>query len=525
MRPIAAMLAALALLAAAPARALPPETWLVTIAHNEGDPYEQVLRYAERDAEQFVDAMTRLGGVPAHRVVTLDGLEADAVRAALADVQRRLTQSEAARGERALIVFYSGHADAEALHLGGTHLPHAELRAAVEQADAAVRLLVVDACRSGAISRVKGTRRAPAFEISYAPSESAEGMAVLTSSAAGEESQESDELQASVFSHHLVNGLLGAADRDQDRRVTLDEVYAYAYAQTVRASGTTLALQHPTYDMAVKGRGGVVLTRLAAGRNHGELQLAEPTVYLISDDRSEELVAEVAPEEADARLVLPARTYRVQARQRREYREYVVDLPPGGRVDLDASAYRSVRYGRLVRTRGSTLRTSHAVLVLGGGRGEVLAGEGPSPQLTLAWGLDLPWFTVETRLRGGRVASNGTDGQSPRTHTEGALGLALHRFVDFAPLSLAFGLYLEGAVNQQTFGGPRAIEDRLYGSFAMGGLFSVERHLFGGLALRAELGPMAVLFEQAITELGVQTGAEVVSPLTWWGAAGLRYAF
>lgn len=517
---IALVVLGLGLLRPAPAGALPAETWLVTIAHNQGDPYEQPLRYAERDAELFVEVMTGLGGVAAHRVITLEGVDADGVRAALADVGRRLAASGGRAADRGLIVFYSGHADAEALHLGGTHLPHEELRATVKAAAAGVRLLVVDACRSGAISRVKGTRRAPAFEITYAPTESAEGMAILTSSAAGEESQESDELKASFFSHHLVNGLLGAADRDQDRRVTLDE----AYAQTVRSSGTTLALQHPTFDVAVKGRGGVVLTRLAPDRSHGELQLAEPTVYLISD-RAEALVAEVAPEKADARLVLPAQRYRVQARQQREYRDYLIELPPGGRVDLNRTPYTARRYGRLVRTRGSTLQSASGLLALGGGRGEVIAGEGPAPQLMLGYVLELPWFSVEGRLRGSRVSSPGVDGRAPRTHSEGALGVAFHRFVDFNPFSVAFGLYLEGAVNQQVFGGARDIDDRIYASFAMGGLFSFERRLWDGLALRVEAGPMSVLFEQAITELGGEAGAELVSPLVWWAAGGLRYAF
>ncbi|MCA9538257.1 MAG: caspase family protein [Myxococcales bacterium] len=499
---------------------------MVTIAHDEGDALEPRLRYAQRDAERFAAVLTQLGGVPAHRVIALQGIDADHVRAALADVHRRLEADPGARTDRGLIVYFSGHADAKALHLGGTHLPYDDLRAAVSEAPAGVRLLVVDACRSGAISRVKGTRRAPAFEITYQARESAEGMAVLTSSAAGEESQESDELGASVFSHHLVNGLLGAADRDGDRQVTLDEAYAYSYAQTVRSSGQTVALQHPTFDLAVKGRGGVVLTRLAPDGRHGELQLAEPTVYLITVDRDDgALIAEVSPEKPGARLVLPAGQYRVQARQTREYRDYRVNLPPGGRADLRALPHRSVRYGRLVRTRGSTVRVAHSLMLLGGGRGELLDGEGATPQLLLVYGLDLPWFTLEARARGSRISTNGLDGRSPRTHTEGALGLAFHRFVDFSAFSLAFGLYLEGAFNQQTFTGPRDIDDRRYASFGMGGLFSVERILSDGLALRVEGGPMSVLYEQATTELGAESGSELASPLVWWAAAGLRYSF
>lgn len=502
------------------AHALPSNTWIVTIAHNTGDPHELPLRYAEHDAAQFASALTQLGGVPAHRVLALKGVDADGVRRGLTDVIQRLPTGP----DSALVVFYSGHADAEALHLGGTHLPHTELRAMVERAGAQVRLLIVDACRSGAISRVKGTRRAPAFKITYDPRSRAEGMAVLTSSAAGEESQESDELRASFFSHHLVNGLRGAADRDGDARVTLDEAYAYAYAQTVRSSGQTIAIQHPTFDVAVKGRGGLVMTQLKPDARHGQLRLAEPTVYLVSQAKGR-LVAEVAPEKPDAHLVLPARRYRVQARQRHEYRDYEIDVPANGQISLRDQPYKAIRYGRLVRSRGSTLRASNALMVMGGGRGQILEGEGATAQLMLVYGLDLPWFTIEARARGSRVSSPGADGLAPRTHSEGALGIALHRFVDLNPFSLAFGLYLEGALNLQTFDSARDIADRTWASFAMAGLFSLERSLFDGLALRIEAGPMSTLFEQATTELGAETGSELVTPLTWWGAAGVRWLF
>jgi hypothetical protein len=44
----------------------------------------------------------------------------------------------------------------------------------------------------------------------------AAGTAILSSSTADETSQESDRLRGSFFSHHLVNALRGAADRDGD---------------------------------------------------------------------------------------------------------------------------------------------------------------------------------------------------------------------------------------------------------------------------------------------------------------------
>ena len=72
-----------------------------------------------------------------------------------------------------------------------------------------MRLLVVDACRSGAVTRVKGVEPAEEFEIRFEAAAGTEGMAIITSSAAGESSQESDRLRASFFTHHLINALRG----------------------------------------------------------------------------------------------------------------------------------------------------------------------------------------------------------------------------------------------------------------------------------------------------------------------------
>ena len=142
-----------------------------------------------------------------------------------------------------------------------------------------MRLLVVDACRSGAVTRVKGVRKIPEFAIKLEDRVEAEGTAMISSSTAGESSQESDRLRASFFSHHLVNALRGAADRNGDGRVTLSEAYAYSYAQTLRSSGQTLQLQHPTYAYDVKGSGDLVLTTLSgAEHNLGRLRLADASI-------------------------------------------------------------------------------------------------------------------------------------------------------------------------------------------------------------------------------------------------------
>ena len=77
----------------------------------------------------------------------------------------------------------------------------------------------------------------PGFAIALAPVPPATGMAWLFASSDGEVAQESDEIGGALFSHFWTTGLRGAADADGDGRVTLQESFDFAYAQTLPAIG------------------------------------------------------------------------------------------------------------------------------------------------------------------------------------------------------------------------------------------------------------------------------------------------
>src|SRR5262249_5074950 len=105
------------------ARALPEETWVLAIGHNAGAQEEGGLLYAEQDARTLADALREQGGVSTRRMVLVLGENAASVRGALQDVNAKIRARTGEGKHTALIVFYSGHADASALHLGGTELP------------------------------------------------------------------------------------------------------------------------------------------------------------------------------------------------------------------------------------------------------------------------------------------------------------------------------------------------------------------------------------------------------------------
>ena len=94
--------------------------YLVAIGNNMGAADEVTLLYAERDARQVMTVFQELGRVRGDRAVLLTGESADGVRRALLEMNARIRRVKNTHSR--LIVYYSGHADAKALHLGSTQL-------------------------------------------------------------------------------------------------------------------------------------------------------------------------------------------------------------------------------------------------------------------------------------------------------------------------------------------------------------------------------------------------------------------
>lgn len=511
-----------AALASLPALALPDKTWVVAIGANHGIGADPLLVYAERDATEMAEELKVHGRVSSLRTTLITGEDATTVRRALQEVNARIREQSSGQ-PTALLVFYSGHGDAENLHIDGTTLGLDELKMLVQGSPASMRLLVIDACRSGTVTRVKGVTPAASFPIQVVSEAAPEGMAIITSSAANESSQESDQLRGSFFTHHFINAMRGAADEDGDGRVTLDEAYAYAYAQTLRSSGQTMSLQHPTYSWSVKGRDPLILSR--PGETHGQLgrlRLHGGASYLVMEKREGgPIVAELAAQGDHAAILLPAGHYFVQQREPAEFREYNVDLQVGKDTYLDDLPYRAVRYDQLVRMRGSPIQRTHGLMFLGGGRGQTIAGEGPTPQGTFGFGMDFDWASLGLRFRADTVTSTDVDSLSPRTHTELALGPTVFRYVDVGPVSFGFGLYVEGVRHFQTITTAGSASTREAWGAGFAGLVSFETQIGSGVALHLEAGPMSDLFPEAQTQNGTQSGTVLASPLTWWAAGGI----
>jgi hypothetical protein len=427
---------------ASPARAEGLHRYAVIVGNDTGGADTRPLLYARADARKVHDILTRLGGVAAADAqLLLDGSAQDLL-SALAQTERRAAEARA-RGERtALIFYYSGHAKDGALRLGDTRLPLDSLKARVAASPVDVRIAILDSCRSGELTRTKGARRAPAFQIQAEGPRDAKGLVILTSSSSDEDSQESDLVGGSYFSHHLASGLLGGADKSGDGRVTLFEAYAYAYERTVADTAETAAgPQHPTFSYDLAGNGDLVLTDVAARREGIYLPREAPggVYYLV--DRQGFVAAEIVKNEADRRVALPPGRYRVKRRLADRLRVGEVEVSSGQMITLEEGRLRDAPFSDDPVKGAMRVDVSRWSVGVGGGFQAVF--DAPTreslfpPTGLLGVELQLRDFFRRDWVWGLDGAVGAASGAVPLSSTGGAAGFK------FTELSLASSLVVE----------------------------------------------------------------------------------
>ncbi len=250
-------------LAAAPLAAEPSgpsvHRLALVVGANRGARDRIPLRYAVTDAERFAQVLTRMGGVRVQDSLLLREPTRQAFDGGLAAMRLRARNARSGGARVDVMLYFSGHADDRGLMLGREVVPYAELRTAIGEMNADVGITILDACASGAITRLKGGDSHPAFLT--AGSGDVRGYAFLTSSSENEAAQESERLQGSFFTHALLTGLRGAADTSGDGMVSLGEAYQFAFGETLsQTTATQAGAQHPAYDIKMSGSGDVVLT-------------------------------------------------------------------------------------------------------------------------------------------------------------------------------------------------------------------------------------------------------------------------
>jgi hypothetical protein len=471
------------LLVAGPARAAVQHRFAVIAGNDRGGADTRPLRYAADDARKVHAVLTQLGGVAADDVVLLLNQASGELWRALGNAESRIAAARQ-RGERTLFVLYfSGHAKNGELRLGDSRIGLDDLKTRLAAGPADIRIGVFDSCHAGALNRTKGARRAPAFAIEAAGSEEARGLVMLTSASADEDAQESDEIGGSYFSHYLVSGLRGDADRSRDRRVTLSEAYAYAYARTVADTAESAAgAQHPTFSYDLKGNADLVLTDFA-NRSEGIYVPGDAPagIYYIVDG-SGFIAAEIQKSAGGDRLLaLPAGRYHVRRRLADRLRIGEIHIVAGQLALLDEARLRDAPFAD-DPVKGA-LRDEEGVRVSLGLGGTVQSFfDGPTrdglfpPTGMLGLELELRDFFRRGWLLGFDFASGGTRGEVDRygtllpfRFTELSAGTTLAkewRFRD-SKFAASLGLRLAVVLMGRKFDDP-TIPDQYFATFTPG---------------------------------------------------------
>ena len=307
---------------------------------NFGGEKRTPLRYAVSDAKHFARVLEMMGGVESEDQFLLAEPSLENFKRVLMDLQTRVIKASQSSSRIEVVLYYSGHADENGLLLGEDRLTYRALRDAMNSIQADVHITVLDACASGAITRLKGGQRQKAFMVDA--SSDMRGYAFLTSSSENEAAQESDRIRGSFFTHYLVSGLRGAADVTGDGKVTLSEAYAFAFRNTLkRTEKTQGGAQHPAYDIKMTGTGDVVMT-----------DVRETSASLILSDElngrffvrnsQEQLVAELDKTAGQTiELGLEPEVYDIHFEQRTKLLHSKVALKRGERFLLENRHFRS----------------------------------------------------------------------------------------------------------------------------------------------------------------------------------------
>jgi hypothetical protein len=248
--------------------------WAVLIGVNE---YEDKANYGQlhvcvKDVEAIREQLI-FGGFAPDRVRLLTDQTAEIpTRANILTALKAV--ADATERDDLLLIYYSGHGDyargesyliardGRRLVLSDTAVPVSRIKEIVEEAPARAKVIILDACHSGADIGGKGPEPM-SDEFIRRVFEQAEGFAILSSFKQGQLSYEWRENERSVFSHFLLEALAGPGDQDEKGFVTVQDANRHVTNGVKLWASQHNTSQTPTLQYTVAG--DIIITRLGLG--------------------------------------------------------------------------------------------------------------------------------------------------------------------------------------------------------------------------------------------------------------------
>ncbi len=225
-----------------------PHSWAVLVGVQN---YTQAPRlvYTANDVAELATTLRVHGDLEADCLLQVTDEATSAVQPVCQTLREVLPAWLAKAGPTdTMLLYFSGHgfraadgslylapADFEPQSPADTGLSVAWLREQLASCQAALKLLVLDACHAG-------NEKGPADDVGLAGAELGEpfrdisGVVTIASSTGDEKSLLWDEKQQSLFSYWLNQALKGHADDNGDTAVDVDELYEYVHRQVTRTA-------------------------------------------------------------------------------------------------------------------------------------------------------------------------------------------------------------------------------------------------------------------------------------------------
>ncbi len=238
--------------------------WAVLVGANS---YEDArhfgsLQVCVKDVEATREQLIAGGFDPARIRLLTDNTDEKPTRANILAALKSV--ADATEPDDLLLFYYSGHGDEAGgesylvardgrhLVLGDTAVSTTRVKQIMDTAPARAKVILLDACHSGANIGQKGPKPMTP-EFIQRVFEQAEGLAILASCKQGQFSYEWRLQDRSVFTHYLLEALRGEADRDEKGFVTVQDASRHVTDGVKLWASQNNLSQTPTLQYTVAG--------------------------------------------------------------------------------------------------------------------------------------------------------------------------------------------------------------------------------------------------------------------------------
>ncbi|MEW6601350.1 MAG: caspase family protein, partial [Nitrospirota bacterium] len=234
------------------------------------------VKYAKSDAEMFAKYLENVGGVPAKNIklVTDERVSKGDLEAYIEDwLPRRIKK------DSELFIYYAGHGTPDPMSGEAYIVPYdghpdyksklyplKRMYASLNKLPSEQVVVMLDSCFSGAGERGVISQGARPLSILVENPVLAGGNVHVLASATGSQiSSDFEKVRHGLFTYFLLKGMKGHADKDNNNRIELHELYDYVRENVSETASTELNReQMPVLlpDMEQRKSSGIVITRV-----------------------------------------------------------------------------------------------------------------------------------------------------------------------------------------------------------------------------------------------------------------------